>query len=107
MRELRDPEIITLLVPADCTDGFGRARWRRAEAYLDPRARRPRGLALLDQELVASAMIRLRADLGSGRWHERNAQLLELDAIHHGYRLVVVGGRWLTTWQCRGRTQCR
>lgn len=32
-------EVQTLRVPADCTDGFLGAYWRRPEAYLDARAR--------------------------------------------------------------------
>ena len=33
----------------------------------------------------------LRADLDSRRWHQRNAELLELDEIDLGYRLIVAG----------------
>ena len=33
----------------------------------------------------------LRADLESGAWHERNAELLELDEADLGYRLLVTG----------------
>ena len=40
-------------------------------------------------------LARLRDDLDSGRWHGRNAALLERDELDLGYRLVVaeLGGR--------------
>jgi hypothetical protein len=85
-----DPTIVPLPVPADCTDGFGGAYWRRPEAYLDPRLRASiSGLALLDQEVVDAAMARLGIDLETGRWYERNAGILDLDELDLGYRLVV------------------
>jgi hypothetical protein len=34
---------------------------------------------------------RLRDDLASGRWHDRNTDLASLDSLDLGYRLVVVG----------------
>jgi SAM-dependent methyltransferase len=90
--ELRDPRVTTLPVPADCTDGFGGAYWRRPEAYLDPRVRSAiSGIALLDREVVDAAVARLRDDLASGRWHDRNADLASLDSLDLGYRLVVAG----------------
>jgi hypothetical protein len=33
----------------------------------------------------------LAADLESGAWHERHADLLALDALDLGYRLVAAG----------------
>ena len=77
-------------VSADCADGFFWAYWRRPEAYLDPVVRAGiSGLALLPDDLVSARMERLAADLASGRWRERNADLLELDEVDAGYRLVV------------------
>ncbi|MGN6693807.1 MAG: class I SAM-dependent methyltransferase [Aquihabitans sp.] len=77
-------------VPADCQDGFFWAYWRRPEAYLDPVVRAGiSGLALLPDDLVAERMERLAADLASGSWHERNADLLALDEVDAGYRLVI------------------
>lgn len=85
-----DPTIMSLPVPADCSDGFGGAYWRRPAAYLDPRVRASiSGLALLDQARVDSALTRLATDLERGRWHERNAGILELSELDLGYRLVV------------------
>jgi SAM-dependent methyltransferase len=77
-------------VPADCTDGFGAAYWRRPEAYLDPVVRAGMSfLAQTGEASLAPGLARLEADLASGRWHERHADLLEADTFDAGYRLVV------------------
>jgi ubiquinone/menaquinone biosynthesis C-methylase UbiE len=79
-----------LAVPADCTDGFMAAFWRRPAAYLDPTVRASiSGLSLLDQALVKPAMARLAHDLETGIWHRRHQNLLELDELDLGYKLVV------------------
>jgi len=95
------PEIVTGLdaarveavpVPHDCRDGFFRAYWRRPEAYLDADVRASiSALALVDDSVLAPGIERLCADLESGRWLERNAALLDVDALDLGYRLVVAG----------------
>jgi SAM-dependent methyltransferase len=80
-------------VPADCVDGFNWAYWRRPEAYLDAGVRACiSGLAQLPAPLVAARMEHLAADLADGTWHRRHADLLELDAIDGGLRLVVRDG---------------
>ena len=77
-------------IPWDCRDGFLHAHWRRPEAYLDERVRRGASVwSLLGPEIEARAVARLRADLESGAWHARNAELLELDELDLGYRLLV------------------
>jgi hypothetical protein len=77
-------------VPGDCIDGFNWAYWRRPQAYLDPDVRACiSGLALLDDALVARRMERLRADLEDGSWQARHAELLTMDAVDGGFRLVV------------------
>ena len=38
---------------------------------------------------VDRAVAALRADLESGAWHERNRDLLDLDELDLGYRLLV------------------
>jgi SAM-dependent methyltransferase len=82
--------IETVPVPADCIDGFNWAFWRRPEAYLDPEVRAcTSALAQLPQDLVASRMEQLRSDLEDGTWRRRHADLLELDSIDGGFRLVV------------------
>jgi hypothetical protein len=87
---LRPAAVGVLPVPAACTDGFFGAYWQRPHAYLDPTVRHAiSALALLDEDVVLAAMRRLRSDLESGRWHERYSELLALNEIDLGYRLVV------------------
>ena len=79
-------------VPADCTDGFFGAYWNRPHAYLNRDVRASiSGLALLDPGIVSSALARLKADLESGQWHARYAELDDKREIDLGYRLVVAG----------------
>ena len=77
-------------IPHDCSDGFLGAYWRRPERYLDP-AVRP-GISTfhaLAPEVEDRALARLAADLESGQWARRNAELLRLEELDLGYRLVV------------------
>lgn len=79
-------------VPNDCLDGFFHAYWRRPEAYLDPRVRAGISVfARLTGEEVDRGLERLKADLESGEWHRRNADLLDLEELDLGYRLIVAG----------------
>jgi SAM-dependent methyltransferase len=81
---------VAVPVPHDCIDGFGAAYWRRPEAYLDEDVRQSiSGIALLVDGVAERAVRRLRADLASGEWERRNAELLELDEFDVGYRLVI------------------
>jgi SAM-dependent methyltransferase len=82
-----------VLVPSDCSDGFGCAYWRRPEAYLEPEVRASVSvLSLLEPDVIGRATAQLKADLRSGRWHERNRDVLDLDEFDGGYRLVIAGG---------------
>jgi SAM-dependent methyltransferase len=79
-----------VLIPWDCADGFFEAHWRRPEAYLDDRVRR--GVSVwakvgpdAEQRVVRS----LRDDLASGRWAERNRDLVDLEAAELGARLLI------------------
>ena len=77
-------------IPHDCADGFYHAYWRRPEAYLDENVRANISIFWrLDQEEVSEALARLRDDLASGRWHERNAELLTLSEFDYGHVLLV------------------
>jgi hypothetical protein len=59
-------------------------------AYLDPRVRACiSGLARLPKNDIEPGLERLRRDLDSGAWHARHKDLLDLDAIDAGLRLVV------------------
>ena len=78
-------------VPHDCRDGFYGAWWRRPAAFLDPVVRA--GISVFSQvpePAVARALERLRADLDSGAWARRHADLLELDELDLGYRVITV-----------------
>jgi SAM-dependent methyltransferase len=84
-----DVEVTPVPVPHDCTDGFFGAFWRRPDAYLDPVVRAGiSNLAHFGDEL-APAFDRLAADLESGEWRTRHADLLELEELDVGYRIVA------------------
>jgi SAM-dependent methyltransferase len=79
-----------VLVPWDCADGFYHAYWRRPEAYLDEHVRRGMSIwARVGPAAEQRAVDRLRADLASGRWAERNRDLVGLDAAEFGDRLLI------------------
>jgi SAM-dependent methyltransferase len=83
-------DVIPVPIPADCTDGFNAAYWRRPHAYLDPEIWRPMSaLALIPEPDRAEGMRRLQADLDSGEWHRRWGHLLALDELDLGYRVVA------------------
>ena len=87
---LGDATVEPVPVPHDCRDGFFAAYWRRPEAYLDPDVRAGiSGFGILDKNVVEHALHLLADDLQSGEWYRRNKQLLELDEIDLGYRLVI------------------
>jgi SAM-dependent methyltransferase len=79
-----------VFIPWDCTDGFFEAYWRRPEAYLDEKVRR--GISTfsrLGPDVERRCVRNLREDLASGRWTERNHDLLDLDAADLGLRLLI------------------
>jgi SAM-dependent methyltransferase len=90
VERLGGARIETVPVPHDCLDGFFHAYWRRPHAYLDPRVRA--GISAFARMAPAcrdQGVARLAADLESGEWERRHADLLELDELDCGYRLVV------------------
>ena len=79
-----------VLIPWDCVDGFFEAYWRRPEAYLDEKVRR--GISVwtgIGPDAEQRAVRSLRDDLASGRWAERNRDLLDLEAAELGLRLLI------------------
>jgi SAM-dependent methyltransferase len=79
-----------VLIPWDCADGLFEAYWRRPEAYLDEKVRRGISVwARVGPDAEQSAVHDLRNDLTSGRWAERNRDLVDLDAAELGLRLLI------------------
>ncbi len=77
-------------IPWDCADGLFEAYWRRPEAYLDDHVRRGISVwARVGPETEQRVVRSLRDDLASGRWAERNHDLLALDVADLGLRLLV------------------
>jgi SAM-dependent methyltransferase len=77
-------------IPWDCADGFFEAFWRRPEAYLEENVRRGVSVwASVGPDAEQRAVRRLHDDLTSGRWAERNRELLDLEAAELGARLLI------------------
>jgi len=77
-------------IPWDCADGFYEAYWRRPGAYLDDHVRRGMSIwARVGPDAEQRAVRSLRHDLASGRWAERNRDLIDLDAAELGERLLI------------------
>lgn len=82
--------VVPVSIPADCVDGFLGAFWRRPEGYLDAEVRAAiSGFALMDRDALRRGVQRLAQDLASGAWNERFGELLALDELDLGYRLVI------------------
>jgi len=91
--ELGTDDVRTMWMAGDFTDAVYPAFWRRPEAFLDEELwRHSSALAQLDPRVRARAVARLAADLDTGVWHERNADLLEQTQFDAGFRLVVCHG---------------
>ena len=92
VRNLDAHSVETFEIPHDFTDGFQAAFWRRPEAYLDPGIRAASStFAALAPEDVEPGIERLRADLESGAWATRHADLLASETVDYGYRIVIAG----------------
>jgi SAM-dependent methyltransferase len=84
-----DADIEVVPIPWDCRDGFFSAFWRRPEAYLDPAVRAGISTMARREDELAAGLARLRADIESGAWSRRHADLLELEELDLGYRLLI------------------
>jgi SAM-dependent methyltransferase len=83
-------EVRDIPIPHDCSDGFLGAYWRRPDAYLDPKIRA--AISTFSKlSNVDRGVDRLRRDLDSGSWHDRNGDLMYRSELDVGYRLVVAG----------------
>jgi SAM-dependent methyltransferase len=79
-----------VLIPWDCADGFFEAYWRRPEAYLDDHVRRGISVwARVGPDAEQRAVRSLGDDLASGRWAERNRDIVDLEAAELGLRLLI------------------
>ena len=85
--ELGACETTPVPIPHGCLDGLLGAYWRRPQVYLDATARR--SMSSFARIEAGEGLRRLAGDLESGVWRERNADILTLDALDIGYRLLV------------------
>jgi SAM-dependent methyltransferase len=77
-------------IPFDVVDGFFHAYWRRPAAYLHEPVRRGCSVwARVGEEAERRAVTLLAEDLNSGEWAARNAELLDLESIDLGARLLI------------------
>jgi SAM-dependent methyltransferase len=87
-RWMGDVTISPVPIPHDCTDGFLYSYWRRPRAYLDPIIRK--GISTFwKMQDVEAGLARLAADLDSGAWDARHGDVLWLEELDAGYRLIV------------------
>jgi SAM-dependent methyltransferase len=85
-RTIGPAQMAPVPIPHDCTDGLLCAYWRRPESYLSAEIRS--GMSSFARIDAEAGLAKLRADLSSGRWAERNCRLFALDTIDLGYRIV-------------------
>jgi SAM-dependent methyltransferase len=90
-QHLGEVEIRSVPIPHDCIDGFLYAYWRRPAAYLDPRIRAGSS-SFWKLDGVEVGLVRLSADLESGAWEQRYGDVMALNELDCGYRLVVARG---------------
>jgi SAM-dependent methyltransferase len=88
---LGETEVIPVQVPHDCADGFMGAYWRRPAAYLDPGVRS--AISSMATAESSGALAKLADDLNTGAWERKHGQVLKLEQIDLGYRLVVAACR--------------
>lgn len=80
--------ILPVPIPADCSDGFLGAYWRRPERYLEPGVRA--AISTFDRVTrLEAGLSALARDLADGTWERRHGHLRHLDTLDLGYRLVV------------------
>jgi SAM-dependent methyltransferase len=84
-------EMIPIPVPADCSDGFLGAYWKRPLAFLDPLVRQ--SISTFSKiGNIDSQVARLQRDIDSGAWNQRYSSLQDLSQVDLGYRLMIASG---------------
>jgi SAM-dependent methyltransferase len=87
-----DARMESVPIPCDVIDGFFHAYWRRPSAYLREPVRRGCSVwARVGEQAERRAVAALAEDLDSGAWAERNAELLGLESVDLGARLLIAG----------------
>lgn len=87
----QDVDVRAVPIPYDCRDGFMAAYWRRPHAYLDERVRaNMSSFHLPGARRLLGGLRHLAEDLETGRWQQRNGELLRREELDLGYRLLVV-----------------
>jgi hypothetical protein len=81
-------QVEVVSIPADCTDGFLGAYWRRPRAYLEPEVRRAISV-LADVAPNDPRLVHLERDLNNGVWQRRYGHLASVRELDLGYRLVT------------------
>lgn len=77
-------------IPHDCADGFDIAFWRRPHAYLKPEVLASMSnFAALDPAERAAGLRKLADELADGTWSARFGDLLKLNELDLGLRLVM------------------
>lgn len=83
-------EVQTVLVPADCVDGFGQAFYARPEETLRPEIRRAMSAwSFVEPAVIERYERELGADLASGAWDAEWGRFRSLAEFDVGMRLVV------------------
>ncbi|PCH60722.1 MAG: SAM-dependent methyltransferase [SAR86 cluster bacterium] len=81
--------VSALKIPANCIDGFLAAYWQRPEAYLDELVRK--NISTFSRlRNCEESLNRLRDDISSGAWEEKNSEILQYEFIDVGYRIVSI-----------------
>ena len=80
-------EVSPVPIPHDCVDGFLGAYWRRPAEYL--RSDIGGGISSFATCSDLSALERLQRDLDSGDWGRKNRDIIKLNELDIGYRLIV------------------
>ncbi len=79
-----------IATPADCTDGFFEAFWRRPEALLDPAVRSAQSMwAVVGPGVEERIVGRLAQALESGAWDAEHGHLRAQESFDGSLRLVI------------------